>query len=342
MAKRGQRFREWLIYQIMTPVRLAFEAWLQRHNRVVLYCVMGNGLGDALALSTILKALHEKTGVNGMVFSMCPELFLHNPMVVKNISYHQLSSLKRSLLKSFLRAMRGKSVICFGGEVWTLATSPFTTHILDDDRAKDRNSGWRWLKHLLPDGCVDINFNQATPALFFSDAEITSFQKKFTELPDKFSLLKASVGANRSSAAEMKNWPVDFVRATVQQSAEVNWVQVGQLGEPEVSGAINLLGKTTVRETAYLISRAQLVFSMEGFITHAAAAFATPCIVPFSGVYDPYGFVYPSTLPLISPQKPKCSPCWKDACDVSGMPCMRDITVETAVTQVKKLWAPKL
>ena len=339
MAKRTQRIREWLIYQLMTPVRWGFEAILRQRKQIVLYCVMGNGLGDALALSTILKALHEKSGVKGIVFSMCPELFLHNPMVVKNISYHQLSSLKRSLLKSFFRAMRGSRVICFGGEVWTLGTSPLSTHTLDDDRAKDRNSGWRWLRHLVPDNNVDIDFNNATPALFLSDEEIEIYSQKFAQLPSQFSLLKATVGANRPAAAEMKNWPINYVQGTVAATPEAHWVQIGQQGEPVIEGAINLLGQTSVRETIYLISRSRLVLSMEGFVTHAAAAFNVPALVPLSGVYDPYGFIYPSTVPLISPQKPACSPCWKDACDVPGMPCMSDIAVATVVGEVKKLWS---
>jgi len=339
MAKRGQRIREWLIYQLMTPVRLVFEAVMRQRNQIVLYCVMGNGLGDALALSTILKALHEQTGVKGIVFSMCPELFLYNPMVVKNISYHQLSSLKRSLLKSFFRAMRGKAVICFGGEVWTLGTSPLSTHTLDDDRAKDRNSGWRWLRHLVPDNNVDIDFNNATPALFLSDEEIKAYGKKFAHLPEQFSLLKATVGANRPTAAQMKNWPIDHVRDTVMATSEAHWVQIGQEGEPVIEGAINLLGKTSVRETIYLIARARLVLSMEGFVTHAAAAFNVPALVPLSGVYDPYGFIYPSTVAMISPQKPACSPCWKDACDVQGMPCMSEITIDMAVRHINQIIA---
>lgn len=338
MAKQSQRIREWLIYRLMTPVRWVFEGWLQKRNLVVLYCVMGNALGDALALSTILKALHEKTGVRGIVFSMCPELFLHNPMVVNNISYHQLTSLKRSLFKSFLRAMRGKSVICFGGEVWTLGTSPLSTHNLDDDRAKDRNSGWRWLRHLVPDKNVDIDFDHAAPALFLSEAEINAYAQKFAHLPVQFSLLKATVGANRPTAAEMKNWPISHVRATVAATPQADWVQIGQEGEPVIEGAVNLLGQTSVRETTYLISRARLVLSMEGFVTHAAAAFNVPGIVPLSGVYDPYGFNYPSTIALVSPQKPPCSPCWKDACDVPGMPCMSDITVDSAVQAVCRIW----
>ena len=339
MAKRGQRIREWLIYQLMTPVRLGFEAMLRQRNQIVLYCVMGNGLGDALALSTILKALHEKTGVKGIVFSMCPELFLHNPMVVKNISYHQLSSLKRSLLKSFFRAMRGSRVICFGGEVWTLGASPLSMHTLDDDRAKDRNSGWRWLRHLVPDKNVDIDFNNATPALFLSDEEVKAYGQTFSHLPEQFSLLKATVGANRPTAAEMKNWPIDQVRAAIAATPEAHWVQIGQEGEPIIEGAINLLGKTSVRETIYLISRSRLVLSMEGFVTHAAAAFNVPALVPLGGVYDPYGFIYPSTVPLISPHKPVCSPCWKDACDVPGMPCMSEITVDMAVPRINQIIA---
>lgn len=330
MAKRIQRIREWLIYQLMTPVRWGFEAIMRRRNQIVLYCVMGNGIGDALAISTILKALNVKTGVKGIVFSMYPDLFLHNPMVVKNLDYRAMASWRRSLLKSFLRAMRGEAVFCIGGEVWTVGTSPLDVSDLRKQRGKD----WVWLEKLLPDSVTAIDFSKATPAIYFSIDEVKNFELKYQGLPRPYGLLKATVGVNRPDSAQLKNWKQEGFAAVVHSNPQVAWIQVGELGEPVVAGTINLLGSTNLRELLWLLSQARVLVSVEGFLTHASAAFNVPSVVPFTGVHEAKGLWYPSTIPLLPEPMPLCAPCWSSVCHVPDMPCRADISVEAVLTAV--------
>lgn len=320
--RRWQRIREWAIYQAFTPVRYLFNQWMRHKNYVLLYCTIGDGIGDALALTTLLRTLHEQRGCHGIVFSMMPQLFLNNPLVVRNMGYHSLSSLSRSLLKTFCRAMRGPYVVCFGGEVWTLGTSPFSTWELDDSRGP----GWVWLTHMIPDKNLVLDPADALPQIVFSDEEHTAFTRKFHGLPASFALLKASVGVNRHGAAALKNWnPVDF-EAIVAETPQVHWIQVGQKGEVEISGAQNLLGKTTLREVLFLLSKSRLILSVEGFLTHASAAFDVPCVVPFTGVHEPSGLLYPNTLPVLPDPVPTCMPCWQAECTTPGMPCRSHIS----------------
>lgn len=332
VMKRIQRIREWAAYQAMTPIRVLFEQWMTYRKRVLIYCVMGNGIGDALAVSTILNYLHEREGVKGIVFSMHPDLFLYNPQVVCHLSYKSMSSLKRSLFKSLLRTLRGKAVICFGGEVWTLGTSPLSTTHLDEGRRK----GWVWLQHLTPDHRFPITTLTANPKIVLGEDEIREFTEKYSWLPEKYSVIKASVGSGRPQGASLKNWIPDRFADVVEKVAMYDWVQLGEADETPVPGAVHLLGKTSLREVIFLVSRAQLLLSVEGFLTHVAAAFNKPTIIPFTGVYDPVAFIYKSTLPVVAPSLPPCSPCWKSECDTPGMPCRNDVSVEMVVDAVDK------
>jgi hypothetical protein len=330
-TKRGQRIREWALYQFMSPVRWGFEWWMAKHKLIILYCVMGNGIGDALALSTILKAINKKCGTRGIVFSMYPDLFLNNPLVVKNLGYHCMPSLQRSLLKSLLKSLRGSSVICFGGEVWTLGTSPLSTATIDDRRIP----GVAWINRLIPDDHINVELLGAVPAIFFSDAEKIAFARKFEGLPQNFGMIKATIGLNRPKSSSLKDWSVEGFAQVIDQCPEINWVQVGEVGEPALSGAINLLGKTTLREVLWLIARSKVLLSVEGFMTHASAAFDVPTVVPFTGIHDAKGLLYPCSIAILPDPSPPCAPCWQEECTTQGMPCRNNISVAAVLSGVR-------
>lgn len=333
MAKRGQRFREWLLYQLLTPLRFGFEWWMKRHNAVLLYCIMGNGLGDAMAISTILNALHEKYGTRGIVFSMHPDLFAHNPQVIRNMSYKAMASGSRSLFKILLRALRGPAVICIGGEVWTVGTTPFDTR----DLHKKRQAGWNWLQKLLPDYQPPINFDDIYPKVYFSAEEDKTFASKYQHLQHPVAILKASVGVNRPKGTYLKDWDLQKITEVVATMPKVQWVQLGDKTETPIAGTLNLLGKTNIREAMWLVAQSRFVLSVEGFITHVAAAFNKPAITPLTGAYDPNTFIYKNTIPLMAEPMPACSPCWAEQCTVAGMPCRSEIKVAQAQAAIANL-----
>lgn len=332
MAKRGQRIREWMLYQLLTPIRYGFEWWMKRRNAVLLYCIMGNGLGDALAISTILNALHEKYGTRGIVFSMHPDLFVHNPQVIRNLSYKAMASGCRSIFKIFLRALRGPAVICIGGEVWTVGTSPFDTR----DFKKQREEGWNWLQKLLPDYQPAISYKDIYPKIFFSSDEDIRFAAKYQSLPKPFAIVKASVGVNRPKGAYLKDWDLKKIEAVVEGTPSIGWVQLGDKTEVPVIGAVSLLGQTTIREAMWLVREARLVLSVEGFITHVAAAINKPAITPLTASYDPKTFIYRNTIPLMAEPMPLCAPCWQETCSIAGMPCRENISLERALNAVQQ------
>lgn len=330
-SKRGQRVREWALYTLMTPLRKLFECIMAKKNLVLIYCVMGNGLGDALTIASILGGLNRQSGTKGIVFSMCPALFESNPYVVSNLNYHAMPSWKRSLFKMLLRSLRGPAVLCVGGEVWTVGTNPLDT----GDLVKRREKGWNWLEKLLPDYRPELDYTKLKPEIFFSGEEVVTFQKKFAHISRPFALLKATVGFNRPTGAYLKNWDTTKLVWLVEQTPKANWVQIGEAGEEEIPGCLDMRGKTSLREIMWLVSQAKFMLSVEGFITHLGAAFNIPSITPLTGAYDPATFIYSNTIPLLADPMPPCSPCWLDKCNQKTMFCRDNIQTETAFLAIR-------
>ncbi len=107
-----------------------------------------------------------------------------------------------------------------------------------------------------------------------------------------------------------------------------------------IDEVINLAGKTTLRETAALLSRARVFIGNDSGPAHLAAAVGVPLVV-LSGADDPR-----ETSPisnqkkLIYPDHLDCISCVKNKCSLKGehfMRCMKEISVEMVLAAVKEL-----
>jgi heptosyltransferase-1 len=99
------------------------------------------------------------------------------------------------------------------------------------------------------------------------------------------------------------------------------------------SSSINLGGKTTLRDLAYLYRRSSLLITTDSGPMHIAAAMGTPVVALF-GPTDPtrtgpYGKGHMVIRKALS-----CSPCFLKECN--SMQCMHDITVEEVFQSVKE------
>ena len=329
-----QRHVECLGWFFSSPVRWLFEWILGKKRLVILYKLGGEGLGDTLAITTILNALHRKEGVRGIVYSKFPALFENNPQVVLNLDYRSMPRLLRSILKSTFKYLRGERVICVGSEEWTLGTLPWR-----------RNSGRHdyrrfYFGGLLPDIVDDLDhLRKALPFIVFSKAERWQYDERFRHLPEKFGVVKASVGASRKRLALAKNWSIEGMQAVVRARDVLpfSWVQLGDEAEPTLDGAINLLGRTSLRETLYILSRAQVVLTVEGFISHAAAALGRPLVIVFSGYHNPGSFYYGPAKIITAASMPACAPCYQNECTTPGKPCTSNISVQQVINACREV-----
>ena len=105
---------------------------------------------------------------------------------------------------------------------------------------------------------------------------------------------------------------------------------VGSLNPPP----LNLAGKTTLRELAYLYTRCRLVVTTDTGPMHIAAAMGVPVVALFGPTAPwrtgPYGKGH-----TVLQEKLECSPCFRKTC--SHLTCMKSITVEEVFDTVKKL-----
>lgn len=100
--------------------------------------------------------------------------------------------------------------------------------------------------------------------------------------------------------------------------------------------AVNLGGRTSLRELAFLYSRAALVVSTDSGPMHLAAAAGTPVVALFgptdparTGPYGPGHRIVRKEIP--------CSPCFRKRCDDPR--CMKEIGVEEVFEAVREMLA---
>jgi heptosyltransferase-2 len=98
--------------------------------------------------------------------------------------------------------------------------------------------------------------------------------------------------------------------------------------------AVNLCGKTTLRELTALLHKCTLVISNDSGAMHLAAAVGTHVIAIF-GSTDPTRTAPPENCTIMKKDVP-CSPCFKRECP-TDFRCMTSISVEEVSRKVSEL-----
>ena len=100
---------------------------------------------------------------------------------------------------------------------------------------------------------------------------------------------------------------------------------------------INLIGKTSISESASLFTKIAFLVSNDGGAVHLASAFNCPVISIISGIEYP-GSIEPWNSPDLSVRiDTPCSPCYSfTCCPQSHNKCIKNIPVESVMTQCRK------
>ncbi|ODA32129.1 glycosyltransferase family 9 protein [Planctopirus hydrillae] len=119
----------------------------------------------------------------------------------------------------------------------------------------------------------------------YGDLHLTEIEKSHVPVDDPYWVVVA--GGKTSNRAKL--WPTRYWQNLVDQMA-TQGIQVVQIGaqlpghtHPRLSGVVDLVGQTTLREALVVISNASGVICPVTFAMHAAAAFQKPCIVIAGG-----------------------------------------------------------
>jgi heptosyltransferase II len=132
-----------------------------------------------------------------------------------------------------------------------------------------------------------------------------------------------------------KRWPY-FRELAVRIGGEVLVLGAkSDLAAAEGIAGRNLVGQTSLDDAVDLIAGAALVVSNDSGLMHVAAAVGTPLVAIF-------GSSSPEHTPPQSPAarvlwlKIECSPCFERVCPLGHFRCMRELTVDAVLAEIRK------
>ena len=141
-------------------------------------------------------------------------------------------------------------------------------------------------------------------------------------LPDRFAAVADKLNEHLDSQVMILGGKADWeVAQEVQRRAQTK--------------IINLAGKTTLRESIYLISQCHLFISNDSGLMHIAGALNIPTVAIF-GSTNPVTTSPVGNKSIIVRKEVSCSPCLKETCP-TDFRCMKQISVEDVFTAAHKL-----
>jgi len=265
----------------------------------------GAGLGDDLLCSTVAHELKKRGGGRIVMFSQTPSLFRNNPDVsaVFKWGYPTVGRLRR-----------------WG---FNVCIPQYATY----DQTTDR----------------DITPNQ--PALITmcrmagmsGPVELRPYLYLLKRERECGRLTGNQIVIQSAGLAIMKNkeWlPGRYqeVADTIKSRGKI--IQLGLASDPAISGALDLRGKTSVRQSAAILANSKVFIGQAGFLMHLARAVDCRSVIVFGGREDPRVFGYAANENIIG--RTDCSPCWqRTKCDYDHQ-CMRQIEVAQVVEAVER------
>lgn len=114
-------------------------------------------------------------------------------------------------------------------------------------------------------------------------------------------------------------------------------VQIGATTDPVLHGAIDMRGRTSLRETAAILAESMLFIGLAGFPMHLARAVECRSVIVYGGREHPAQSGY-SCNENVYNQVP-CAPCWKkNECPFERR-CMHEITPDLVLAAVERALA---
>jgi hypothetical protein len=143
-----------------------------------------------------------------------------------------------------------------------------------------------------------------------------------------------SAGLDALHAMRNKNWvPERYQQVVSALRDRYDFVQVGSSNDPPLEGALDLRGRTTIRETAAILGASQLFVGQVGFLMHLARAVDCRSVIVYGGRETPAQSGYPCNVNLYSPVA--CSPCWRlNTCPFERI-CLQMIEVDDVVQSIE-------
>ena len=271
----------------------------------------GHGIGDELLCSTPLHELRRRGETGLCAMTSRPELFLHSPDV------------------DALRAMEFGSIAFLGRiGVRTSQTTYIRSQLPPDIDVPPP-------RHLLAEMCRLCGVSgevELRPYLWLAPEE------RSVAAPFAGCLAVQSSRRSASLAIGNKEWDPERFQCVVDNIAPRHRVvQLGMADDPPLRGAEDLRGRTSLRESAAILSQARGFVGLVGFLMHLARAVDCPSVIIYGGRERPDQSGYLCNENLYSAVS--CAPCWRwNSCDFQHR-CMTAIEPGHVLEAISRLLA---
>ena len=205
-------------------------------------------------------------------------------------------------------------------------------------------SGQRDLLQPLKKWSVPFLYPDSIPTenLFTFSAEENLIFKKKWSLPERFIALVPS------AAYDLKRWPLQNWQDLIQKNPLQNFVVLAGPNDhftqalEKYPNVTNWTGKTSLRESAYILSHAELTLANDTGLMHIAEQMAKPTIALMGPA--PFGFPSRKTTTILE-KKLACRPCSKHGqgpcVNKIYHECLASISADDVKSEIQKMVSPK-
>lgn len=268
----------------------------------------GAAPGDDLMCTAVARELTRRGRGRIWMMSSHPGLFEENPDVARVVP-------RDSWYAEYARVLRRES--------HHLAYAPY-------DPASDTAAAPA--RHIIAEMCARIGVSGEValrPYLLLADAE-----RAAAGWARGVVAVQSSGMAARHPMRNKEWFPERFQAVVDALTPGREVVQVGSASDPPLAGVRDLRGRTSLRETAAVLSEARLFLGLEGFLMHLARAVECPAVIVFGGRTAPWQVGYSCYVNLYTPVS--CAPCWARNTCAHDRRCMRDISAAMVIEAVER------
>jgi hypothetical protein len=280
--------------------------WIDRPEYVIFF---GQGIGDDLLCTAVARELKKRGAGKIVMFSRRPSLFEQNPDV----------SAVYNLGGAIVGRLRHWGYNCI--------VPQYSLSDPENDRDIFRN------EHIITTMCRIAGVTGSIELRSYMT--LLAREKKAGRLFEKQAVIQSSGRALGPSVMINKNWfPERFQAVSDQIGGSVNLIQLGEKTDPPIQGALDLRGKTTLRESAAILASSHVFLGQVGFLMHLARAMDCRSVIVYGGRETPLVSGYRVNENIVG--RTPCSPCWqRSKCDY-GHECMRMIEPAEVVAAVRR------
>lgn len=310
-----------IIQFIFFPISFILNFFLEKNNILLLYNP-GEAIGDNICVTSIINSINKKFCYKIYLYSLVPEVYENNYKIYKNLNLKSYP-----FVRTFFKIFEGDNIVQLG-----VKTYPYNNLHEFLKNSEDNKNCKHLIEYLGGSLFTKKNLKLEKNEIFFAEDELLRLKKKFSFYNKKFAIINP---ISKKNYTFVKSWGFEKYQKLVNLH-DIMWVQVGTAQDPYLKNALNLNGKTTLRELFFLIKYSFYTIGDEGHLNHIAACFKKKSFVVMSGFSPSHLISYPNTITISRSPNIECSPCYlvKKNCFREKKFCTEDIDVSQVLLNI--------